>query len=1666
MNSIYGIFMILFCTIVTAQNVSGVSINWNVEVGCQEYTQDFREPDKPIFIETIPDDLCIHVCERSTVTYTLSGNMGNSPATQWIVTGGVITSHNDETCTVLWGEMGEGSVGFSIATINGINTKNLCIQKVKTPTANFNIVGTGSGFVDEDMGQLVYYACINQALNFVNTSTSNPESVLTSSWSFSDGSTSGDINPTHVYTEEGTYTVYLKVTNECGCSNTKKILVIIKNDGFTIQCPSVVCENQTVVYSLPFNAQKLCEDNYNWSTLNNHGTVIDVNPDNGSATVIWNHMDDTGFGYLTFTPEQCDLDCLLPTTIKVPVILNEGTITGSTTLCQGEQSTYSLPQWPTTDFQWQIVSGPNQDLIHIIQTDQLNQVVVLAEASGTYVLRATYENTLLHCGGTAEITITVGKSNGITGPTTLCKGETATYSTNNGGEYDWVIKKNSTVVATGLASSSIDYNFHNAGNYTVGISSTELCTTTTLGVTVYELPQIPGVVNGETLVCPNAPYNYVINSPDPTANYIWEVLPAGSGTFIGSHEGPNVNIQFDNLATHQIAIRKESQSPIQCLSVPKIININTQQINAQIALDGTTQSNSICANTQGQYKVIIPGTNLLYEEGETYIWSITSGGTNPPIGMPASSVGSILSGQGLKNITILWNNVLQTTTVNVHLEIRKCTLPLKLLDFIVTVVPQPTLTINVQHTSICSSANNVFSLTSNVAIDPLTPVTWNFGGETINSTFGANINHPFVSSFSTNITRIVTATINASSATCGVTTTAIPVELTIYPGPAATNSVFSGDISFCDESEINTVLIAATTSGSTIQWYSYAIPTSILLVGETNGTYHPTQYGNYYFVATNPLSNCSKPSNIVSIYQCPPSLGCDVGVQNIENNAEAECVGRIVLNGYAPTSLAPLFWNIYGPYTSYSNYTEPYIVGPAGVYHTQCIGTYPCPDGNGFGFASVSKDVIIPYTPMFAYTKVCNGNSNFTVSVFDNSNFYNPVENHTYAYYLDSGNGYPATPNLTSGNGLLALNLGAGTYHIKLVIQGTLNGVLLPACEKEMLLKLETLPANMSIDIVNLPVSCHDTAVGFEIFNISGLGNTYLWNFDQGAQNTLSTPSRVFNQSGSQDVSVQVTNKDGCQVVLNVPSPGVFIPAKCFSGVLSAPVPTIACSGNPITLTYTPGITDCNVQEYVWMKGNAPIVPVVNSNTISVYDNGFYWLKVKSATNCVFDTPNRIVPLFEISPNLTLQVGSSSCEGDTVLATLDTDASIIKWYIDTVPMSEFDNSISAYFPSLTLGTHTIKVVVFNSHNCSRESIQTIEVFPKPGLPELTSSLINCNPYEVKLVASGGDGNYTWSNGSSGESTIVTQGGVYFVKSTIGGCSSMKTITVPKNLQNFSWVLPSGCESNCGKDGEEGIGNLIGPNIVLSHWEWLFNENVISSGDDSIPQPLNLSNSGSYNFSYTNSFDCTYTCTPFDYTIKNCDACNVSDIHDRSIDVNGTKYCSYSVTLSITNTNGIATIATLSSPNDAVVIQPATFMLNQGTNDYVFTFVPINGFAGGNVNLSLTSTIDGLPCINTFEINLPECGDVISKNQSIDSINSSLLLYPNPTKHSVTLTYNECSSSSLIEIYDMTGRLIMDYKPEMTSGNMELSLDNFVSGIYIVVLKDNNQIILQKKLIKE
>jgi gliding motility-associated-like protein len=70
------------------------------------------------------------------------------------------------------------------------------------------------------------FACTGQAVFFVNNSTGNN---LTYNWNFGDGNASNIFEPVHQYTNEGTFTVCLTVTDINGCDSTTCQALVIAN---------------------------------------------------------------------------------------------------------------------------------------------------------------------------------------------------------------------------------------------------------------------------------------------------------------------------------------------------------------------------------------------------------------------------------------------------------------------------------------------------------------------------------------------------------------------------------------------------------------------------------------------------------------------------------------------------------------------------------------------------------------------------------------------------------------------------------------------------------------------------------------------------------------------------------------------------------------------------------------------------------------------------------------------------------------------------------------------------------------------------------------------------------------------------------------------------------------------------------------------------------------------------------------------------------------------------------------------------------------------------------------------------------------------------------------------------------------------------------------------
>lgn len=98
-----------------------------------------------------------------------------------------------------------------------------CIDSVSAATA-IDIIASNIGFTTIDTA-----SCPNGTVRFTNTSTGNN---LTYVWDFGDGNTSTSVNPTHIYTTPGKYTVKLIGREAIGCIDS-----VVKANYITIDLP-------------------------------------------------------------------------------------------------------------------------------------------------------------------------------------------------------------------------------------------------------------------------------------------------------------------------------------------------------------------------------------------------------------------------------------------------------------------------------------------------------------------------------------------------------------------------------------------------------------------------------------------------------------------------------------------------------------------------------------------------------------------------------------------------------------------------------------------------------------------------------------------------------------------------------------------------------------------------------------------------------------------------------------------------------------------------------------------------------------------------------------------------------------------------------------------------------------------------------------------------------------------------------------------------------------------------------------------------------------------------------------------------------------------------------------------------------------------------------------
>ncbi|HTO37664.1 MAG TPA: PKD domain-containing protein, partial [Brumimicrobium sp.] len=1618
---------------VLAQAPPGISISWDKEVGCQTYELN-RDKEGSVFIENIEPSDCIRVCENSDVIYTLA-NIPPTATIVWNVVGGTTTNNSSSSCLVNWGTAGTGALSFTVTDGNSITSKTICIEKVVSPTALFDVV---------PLGQIPISVCAEQQVYFTNlSSTNNGTNLVSHLWDFGDGNTSTAFEPSHTYTNSGNYAVTLTVKNECNCTDTYKMELIVDKKGFEISCPTVICEGQSGIYSVPEYVSDHCGSDSNWSVIG--GQILSQS--NKQVEVLWDDVDESGFGYVTFNPSGCDLECTFPTTVKVPVIQTNGKIQGIESICIGGQGRYKLPQWPTTEIEWEIIGNVGNNIGQILQTDQRNEIIVEPYMTGTFVLRATYTNTLLKCSGEAEFVFKVEEPLTVSGASVLCKNSTEIYTNSSGNPVNWTLTTNiGTVVTTQNNAVNFNYTFNQAGNYILTANQTGYCSGEQKTITVLEVPDMPTGVIGDLYVCPSAPYSYSVQNPDPSSNYFWSIDPM-YGSLIGSNEGDEVNITFTGTFPAEISVYKKTIHPVECESDPLIVTIHQIPIDVEISSD----MNEVCANSLAVYNAYESNSTNLYTDGDDYIWSFENAS---PSTISAASLGSVSNGQGTNSIEVTWNNVSVTTTVDLVLEVAKCNTTTQVTKQI-TLYPQTEIELLATPNPVC--AGSLYPVTFTVQSANTMPlagteiVTWDLGNGTFTTppgqfTYTTNLVNNSVG----NIALPVSAYI--ANGSCGQSNTA-HTTVTVLPNPPAIATLTSSANLFCDSADVYaTITVSSSTSGVTFQWFK----DNVLIPGETSTSINitPTMMGagSYTFQATN-TNGCIAVSNPVGLFvKSCDSVNCTMPYV-VQNNAELTACGEITFSGTATGPIISEEWLVLGPSLNDYVINGNVLTGKPGNYKIIYDVKYPCLE-SGEGIIRKVKDIVIPYEPAFSYTVECNSNNTFNVNFIDESNFYAPVspQNVRFYYKLASASTFigPISydPSLTVFE---ISNLPAGNYTFKQEVDGNYPNTPFFICEKEYTVNLEGVESSTAIILDNDPVPCHNTAVGFSLFP-SSPDITVLWDFGEGAQNTMSSPKRVFSVSDTTyNVSVVVTNALGCSAEFTKP---VTIPKECFFGdIVSTPSPATVCKNETVDLTYIPNGDNCDVVTYVWMNGNVPVSGAPNNATLTVGTSGFYWVKVKSADGCEYSSPTQIKPLFETLPTVKLLGESTVCVGSDIKYKVSTNASIIRWYVAGNHYVQFDDLTEADFTGLlALGNHSVTVEVTAANGCTNTATMNMSV--EEALTNITFDIVSysCSPAQVTIQAIPNPANpniiYNWSNGASTQTITVQDGGPYRVTASLGGCSISREIDIPRHPESYMWIYPTGCYTDCRAEKDGFNSYLIGPTLPLPSWSWNESGTPVQSGSGTYQSPFSLSGSGVYS-STINTGPCEMESASLDYTLKDCEECKIREVEIKEIVPNETPYCSFTFNIVIYSGLPFPFQATLSDDFNNVLILPSSFTINPGMNTYQFTVIPQSPFNGGITNWTIQGSVltdEGYrDCVYRLQVRVPKCKEGFSpieiraKDRIRAELEEELLqVYPNPAKDVATVKYELTSSNASLEVYDLLGKSLFKQNLSVAKGEVRLN----------------------------
>ncbi|ATL47350.1 hypothetical protein COR50_09305 [Chitinophaga caeni] len=346
-------------------------------------------------------------------------------------------------------------------------------------------------------------------------------------------------------------------------------------------------------------------------------------------------------------------------------------------------------------------------------------------------------------------------------------------------------------------------------------------------------------------------------------------------------------------------------------------------------------------------------------------------------------------------------------------------------------------------------------------------------------------------------------------------------------------------------------------------------------------------------------------------------------------------------------------------------------------------------------------------------------------------------------------------------------------------------------------------------------------------FNYDGTGATgWLWSFGDGATSTLENPNHTYNQLGTYDVTLTVTNANGCTNTLSLP------------GYIQVQEPEVNFTMNPpngcipLPVTFTPNmVVGGPVQNYLWNFGDGNTSNEANP-THTYTSQGIFTvnLTVTTVAGCTASFTSTVqageIPIvaFEANPtftcaNLPVQFTNLSVPRGTAWT----------WIFPQDNSTENIENPSHTFN--TLGYHDVTLIVDN-FGCIREltKLQYINILPPIADFDFTRDCSDKYLVQFNDLSQFGPNppvrNWHWDFGDGATSTdqspvhTYTNPGSYTVHLTVdnGACTNEHELQVTIIDENATITVNNNTVC-AGNEIEFTYAGIDAGNIATFSWDW-------------------------------------------------------------------------------------------------------------------------------------------------------------------------------------------------------------------------------------------------------